>query len=285
MGLLQSNDFNQILGTASQSAGTLVRSVAKSEREKRLQEWKSALGTGYKKNLFIVKFDFAEHGWNLYDSIINSSNIQKVKDYLKYNTSSGDQSAGVWVGLGTGFQFPGFKMTESDEVFRHRSYLLNTEKGIVTVDFVNDQWNINNNFWRNYYNLVCNGSQLLYPEDYMFNIEFITYTTQDEKFQKTTFYDCYATNLPDSDYSYDGTKDLDTFKIDFNWNDYKVETSTIVTKSTPSFLGWGTLYLKELLHILKIRAKYLGQEVVSRTLNELYSQEDVNDIIEKYFPK
>jgi len=202
-----------------------------------IDAFKRKLGTGYKRNHFIVTIKFPLPTQLLFWATITSENMVTSTDALgdiasaigfplSFTTQKdGDyaKSGREWVGLAHKFQTPGYTLEHSGEIMKWAKYAKNSTKGALTIDFYNDQWNTNYQFWRNYTKLICDGRTLRYPDEYMCSVTLQTFDHNMKNLQLFKFERCYPNGVEDVDHGYE-VKDLHSFKVDINWQDFSVKT-------------------------------------------------------------
>ncbi len=240
-----------LLDTAQAIVRSNVEDVFQSQYTKDLNSYKKALGTGFKTNLFVVYFEFLNTDFLL--NLIRMNNI--IPQFIDYNLSH----MYGWKGLVNGFQIPKIELETTEEVYKFQTFAKNLTKGTLSVDYINDQWNINYSFWRNYVAEICNGIRLKYPSEYMFNTYLEIYSTQHDKFQTYIFRKCFVTGTPDVDFTY-GKSELHEFTLDISYRDYEIIAEKVDFGSIPFMLD--NVYLKEIVFMLKEKGKYLINESI-----------------------
>lgn len=129
----------------------------------------------------------------------------------------------LWYGIVTGFQFPGNKIEETDDVYKDRSFIKGVEKGVLGCDLINDRFGISYDFWRIYIKSM-RGNEILYPSQYEFNINFSTVLEFKNPFELVntqirtyTFEHCYLRDLEDLNYNMNEKK-VHTFKLSIQFD-------------------------------------------------------------------
>ncbi len=194
-------------------------------KRKRFQTF---LGTGFKSNNFYVEIRFPSASPTRKDSIDHVYNRMK-KDwkkilgplpwYMMLRTPNIDLDTGkispVIDGLITKAQIPGYNVTALSDTF---PYLQRIQKGTfspqtVTLDFINDQYNVQWIWWRNYmqYNKLY---EVQYPINYECEISIYLQSSFKVDYYKVTFEKCILTKIPNLDLAYSNTT-IPSLKLDF----------------------------------------------------------------------
>jgi hypothetical protein len=229
------------------------------ENFKSLEEWKSVLGTGYKRNKYFVEINFKQsfisdlakinldnsnyQDENLdsndntkstkelrklkrqkrRDARINRQQIEEdytnfIKDkygvtdrqarrikrqnrrenasktiYSSYLNTDGaekflikgnDGEVQKLILFCKTFQFPGMTLEETEEVVKFKKFIKDKTHGDLTIGILNDMFGFSYDFWRQYFREVVKKDYLMYPNDYMFDIEL--YSLDGIPFSKST---------------------------------------------------------------------------------------------------
>jgi hypothetical protein len=281
---IQTNVENALTGIHDGVKSTSVYKAAVSiagqslpeDHQSTIDRFKTAYGTGFKSNLFLVKFNFLNTSTKsvLY-KIMNSSKNIKLFDFNL--NSLGSQSAirhsyGIWYGLCTGFQLPELGLESSEEIDRYKTVATRKTRGSINASFLDDQWNNNREFWRLYIDNIENYGKMMYPQNYYFNVELTIMTPYDNVLTKYTFVNCYATKVPDQNLSYD-SKTESGFSIDIKYTTYYKTNATIVTTN---ILG-----VKSIPEELAKVGLLIGERVINNFISPYLSKLIQDDIKEK----
>lgn len=224
----------------------------------RVEQFKSTLGVGYKKNHFDVYFFFnsiLSQRYNLTSSVAGKSYLKKLLNKAKFfaeimlylagsisyfsfdgNNATGKDLKGLlkliftlpllWQTTVKAVNLPTNTLKISESVYKNKKVAIDSEKGPLTVTFYNDDKGVNYNMWKMYIAKINNGQISAYPDTYCFDIA----VSEKSPFTNlpgyvTTFYNCFPTKV--SELVLDSTdKDIFSFTVDMEYYDFKSEYSS-----------------------------------------------------------
>ena len=214
-------------------------------------KFQTFLGTGFKSNNFYVEIKFPS-------AFITTSNIVSGKNenhvfnkivatsaekfgalpwYLMFKgASSAFKGTPVMDGLITKIQVPGYEVTTTSDTF---PYLQRIQRGTfspqtLTLDFINDQYNVQWIWWRNYmeYNSLY---KVQYPQDYECDITVYLQSGLKLDYYKVTFRKCLLNKIPDMDLGY-ANSGTTSFKLDFSFVDMQISPNRISSEGLIDFI-------------------------------------------------
>ena len=216
-----------------------------------LERYKRGLGVGFKKNYFFVRVLFSDLRTSLTWNLITTNNMANVEQNTAlqniaqaigfpstFSKGNLDESSAytedhAWLGLAKGFQHLSYNIEQGPEVMKWRTHAKNATKGVITIDYYNDQWDVNYQFWRNYMREISNGREMKYPSEYQADVELTVFDPEMNAVKKHLYKRCYPLTIDDVDFQ-DDAKDLHTFKVTLTWQDLETEAGKNIKKSSRS---------------------------------------------------
>ena len=206
-------------------------------------KFQTFLGNGFKSNNFYVEISFPKalsvirnrlgSGNHIFNKMVATAPIKfaNLPWYLMFKGGSTILKGGTPVidGLITKIQIPGYEVSTISDTF---PYIQRISKGTfnangLTLDFINDQFNVQWIWWRNYlaYNTLY---RVQYPEDYECDISVYLQSNRKNDYYKITFKSCLLNKIPDMDLGY-ANSGTTSFKLDFSFEDMKIRPNLFTT--------------------------------------------------------
>lgn len=205
-------------------------------------------------------------GENVNKRVLSIGDIKKYITSLKNkNKGGGDSSTNLFPLLCTGFQLPGAALELTGDIVKQRKYVKNNNPGVCTATILNDQWNINYNFCRNYINAVADGKGVYYyPDEYKFIISVSLYDNAWNEYQTIMFKNCTMTSIGDIDLNKGTVTDIKPFTVNIDYEDYAV------VYHAPTFRNFGfagSINSKEIENIVALNVQYTALQIASKASN------------------
>jgi hypothetical protein len=199
-------------------------------------DFRLGVGTLFRKNRFKITISFKDISAHLFrviqtETVGNNEATKPLRQIFGSPSTDHDSTFPNkisfikntdWSNQFVGFRCPGYTLTSSGDVVQYSKYPIKGDRGPLTIDFVNDQWNFARQFWDSYLKRTAYKHLVEYFDNIKFDIKCEIYNNNLQPFITHKFTDCYAFGIQDDEFKWSNTSTLESLTLDVDYKTHEI---------------------------------------------------------------